>query len=74
MINVLLTCLDFIEIRESHFTAKSLRVLFQYILPQKIFNFLNLIFLEKFKFDNFFSCVYFIHLLSMVLKLYIDSF
>ena len=26
---ILLTCSDFIEIRESHFTAKSLRMLFQ---------------------------------------------
>ena len=74
MINVLLTCLDFIEIRERHFTAKSLRMLFQDILPEKIFNFFNLIFFEKKKIENFFSYVYFIHLLSMVLKLYIDSF
>ena len=28
-------------IRESHFTAKSLRMLFQDILPEKIFNFLK---------------------------------
>ena len=27
--HILLTCSDFIEIRESHFTAKSLRMLFQ---------------------------------------------
>ena len=37
----LLTCSEFIEIRESHFTAKSLRMLFQDILPEKIFNFLK---------------------------------
>ena len=37
----LLTCSDFIEIRESHFTAKSLRMLFQDILPEKIVNFLK---------------------------------
>ena len=30
---ILFTCSDFIEIRESHFTAKSLRV-FQDILPE----------------------------------------
>jgi len=38
--HVLLTCSDFIEIRESHFTAQSLRVLFQEILLEKIFNLL----------------------------------
>ena len=38
---ILLTCSDFIEIRESHFTAKSLHVLFQDISPEKIFNFLK---------------------------------
>jgi len=31
--------LDFIEIRESHFTAKSLRMLFKDISPEKICNF-----------------------------------
>ena len=39
--HILLTCSDFIEIRESHFTAKSLRMLFQDILPEKIFYFLK---------------------------------
>ena len=39
--HILLTCSDFIETRESHFTAKSLRMLFQDILPEKIFNFLK---------------------------------
>ena len=39
--NILLTCSDFIEIRESHFTAKSLHMLFQDISPEKIFNFLK---------------------------------
>ena len=38
--HILLTCSDFIEIRESHFTAKSLRMLFQDISPE-IFNFLK---------------------------------
>ena len=38
---ILLTCSDFIEIRESHFTAKSLRMSFKEILPEKIFNFLK---------------------------------
>ena len=37
--HILLTCSDFIEIRESHFTAKSLRMLFKDISPEKIFNF-----------------------------------
>ena len=37
--HILLTCSDFIEMRESHFTAKSLRMLFQDILPEKILNF-----------------------------------
>ena len=35
--HILLTCSDFIEIRESHFTAKSLRMLFKDISPEKIF-------------------------------------
>ena len=39
--HILLTCSNFIEIRESHFTAKSLRMLFQDISPDKIFNFLK---------------------------------
>ena len=39
--HILLTCSDFIETRESHFTAKSLRMLFQDISPEKIFNFLK---------------------------------
>ena len=37
--HILLICSDFIEIRESHFTAKSLRMLFKDISPEKIFNF-----------------------------------
>ena len=40
IVHILLTCSDFVEIRESHFTAKSLRVLFQ-ISPEKIFSFLK---------------------------------
>ena len=39
--HILLTCSDFIEIRKSHFTAQSLRELFQEISPEKIFNFLK---------------------------------
>ena len=39
--HILLTCSDFIKIRESHFTAKSLRMLFKDISPEKIFNFLK---------------------------------
>ena len=39
--HILLTCSDFIEIREGHFTAKSLRTLFKDISPEKIFNFLK---------------------------------
>ena len=39
--HILLTCSDFIEMRESHFTAQSLRMLFQDISPEKIFNFLK---------------------------------
>ena len=38
---ILLTCSDFIEMRESHFTAQSLRILFQDISPEKSFNFLK---------------------------------
>ena len=39
--HILLTGSDFIEIRKSHFTAQSLRELFQEISPEKIFNFLK---------------------------------
>ena len=39
--HILLTCSEFIEIRESHFKAKSLRMLFQDISSEKIFNFLK---------------------------------
>ena len=39
--HILLTCSDFIEMRESHFTAKSLRMLFKDISLGKIFNFLK---------------------------------
>ena len=35
--HILLTCSDFIEIRESHFTAKSLHMLFKDISSKKIF-------------------------------------
>ena len=38
---ILLTCSDLIEIRESHFTAKSLHMLFKNISPEKILNFLK---------------------------------
>ena len=38
---LLSTSSDFTEIRESHFTAQSLRVLFPEISPEKIFNFLK---------------------------------
>ena len=39
--HILLTCSDFIEKRESHFTAKSQLMLFKDISPEKIFNFWN---------------------------------
>ena len=39
--HILLTCSVLIEIRESHFTAKSLCMLFQDISPEKILNFLK---------------------------------
>ena len=39
--HILLTCSDLIQIRETHFTAQSLRVLFQEISPEKILNFLK---------------------------------
>ena len=38
---ILLTCSDFTEIGQSHFTAQSLHELFQEISPEKIFNFLK---------------------------------
>ena len=46
--HILLACSDFIEIRESHFTPKSLRMLFKDISPEKIFNFLNEINRDRF--------------------------
>ena len=39
--HILLTCSDFIEIRESHFKGKSLLMLFQDISTEKIFNILK---------------------------------
>ena len=36
--HICLACSDFNEIRESHFTVQSLRVLFQEISLEKIFN------------------------------------
>ena len=39
--HILLTCSDFIEIRESYFTAKSLRMLFKDISPEFFFYFLK---------------------------------
>ena len=44
--HTLLTCSDLTEIRESHFTAQSLHVLFQDIPPEKTFNFVK-------EFNNF---------------------
>ena len=38
---ILLTCSDLTEIRESHFTAQSLRELFQDISRETIFNFMK---------------------------------
>ena len=53
--HILLTCSDIIEIRERHFTAKSLRMLFQDILPEKFFNFLKEINIlgKKYTWDRF---------------------
>ena len=39
--HILSVCSDFTEIRESHFTAKSLRMLFQDISPENICNLLK---------------------------------
>ena len=44
-VSLVSVCSDFIEMREGHFTAKSLRMLFQDISPEKIFNFLKILFL-----------------------------
>ena len=41
--HILLTCYDFIEIRESHFAAQSLRVLFQEISLEFFFGILKYI-------------------------------
>ena len=57
--HILLTCSDFIEIRYSHFTAQSLRMLFNDISPEKIFNFLKEInILGRKKIEIVFSYVY----------------
>ena len=39
--HILITCSDFMETKESYFTAQSLRVLFQEMSLEKIFNFLK---------------------------------
>ena len=39
--HILHTCSNFTEIRENHFTAKSLHMSFKDISPEKIFNFLK---------------------------------
>ena len=74
--HILLTSSDLIEIRESHFTAQSLHVLFQEISPEKIFNFIIFIFFNQYfqKYFNFWLHLCITSLLSMVLKLYIYQF
>jgi len=68
--HILLTCSDLIEIRESHFTAQSLCMLFQDI-PPEIFYFLKEInIFGKFKFQMTIGYGY-VLLLSLILKLYI---
>ena len=57
--HILLTCSDFIEIRQSHFTVKSLRMLFKDISPENIFYFLKEI--------NIFGKIY-----HMVISGYLD--
>ena len=58
--HILLTCSDIIEIRESHFTAKSMRMLFKDISPEKIFNFLKEIYIfgKKLIWDHFLAWFY----------------
>ena len=41
--HILLTCSDFIETRENHYTAQSLRVLSEEISVEKIYNYLKAI-------------------------------
>ena len=73
--HILLTCSDFIEIRESHFRAKSLRILSKDISPEKIFNFLREINIFGKNLNlRLFSVMFMFSPLSMVLKLYIDPF
>jgi len=75
--HILLTCSDFIGIRQSHFTAQSLDELFQEIAPEKIFNFLKEINICKknIKLQIIFGyvCVL-LPFLSRILKLYIYQF
>ena len=57
--HILLTCSDFIEIRQSHFTAKSLHmVISRYFTWEEFQLFEKSIFFEKFKFEVIFSFSY----------------
>ena len=55
---ILLTCSDLMEIRQSHFTIQSLRVLFQEISPERFLTFgKKSIFFEKCKLEITFDYV-----------------
>ena len=68
--HILITCSDFMEARASHFTAPSLRILFQEIVVEKIFNSLKEnIFKQDLKFQTLSWVMFtFTHVLSLVKK------
>ena len=68
--HILLNYSDFIEMRENHFTAQSVHVLFDFFLVEQTFNYLKAkYFLEEFKFpDLFWLCLCFNHFLSLFLN------
>ena len=75
--HILLSCSDLNEIRllrESHFTAQSLRVLFHNISSEKILNFLKEIYFWKNLNLSSLLVMFVSYILNVVLKLYIYQF
>ena len=73
--HILITCSDFIEWERATLQLNHCVCCFRIFHLRRFLTFWKkLIFLEKFKFEIIFSYVCVIHLVSMVLKLYIDPF
>ena len=73
--HILITCSDFIEWERATLQLSHCVCCFRIFNLRRFLTFWKkLIFLEKFKFEIIFSYVCVIHLVSMVLKLYIDPF